>query len=289
MDSDIGSGLGVVKNNNALEANGESNGAVVVNTASYNSLVPKDEQAEREILSKEYEEARKQGMFSSAAGMAHIENVLDGKLYAAIRVDEQGNRTIEFCQQYDGGEFSPKVTVSQADLRFAAMNNFVPDGIPVPRMKARLGKFLEQVTTDYFGRVSGGTVYPPIDILSALVAVIDQLPEFRANGGGWTPETLYAAVMDMVNGRTTPPITPFGEHKAFMAFAAFQIDAMAEHLAMKSGRELLKLLNEYHLLYLEDSSQGYQSKVYIEGTMRDWAYCIYRAEYIAERLRLKGR
>ena len=207
-------------------------------------LVPEEERAESEVLPKEYEEARRQGMFSSAAGMARIDHVLDGKLFAAIRVDDQGNRMIEFCQQYDGGEFSPKVTVSQADLRFAAMNNFVPDGIPVPRMKARLGKFLEQVTTDYFGRVPGGTVYPPIDILSALVTVIDQLPEFRANGDGWTAETLYAAVMDMVNGVTTPPITPFGYHKAFMAFADFQIEAMAQHLEMKSGRELLKLLDQ---------------------------------------------
>ena len=288
MDSDIGLGTEVIQDNKPLGVNEEKGGAVVVNAQSYALLVPEEERAESEVLPKEYEEARRQGMFSSAAGMARIDHVLDGKLFAAIRVDDQGNRMIEFCQQYDGGEFSPKVTVSQADLRFAAMNNFVPDGIPVPRMKARLGKFLEQVTTDYFGRVSGGTVYPPIDILSALVTVIDQLPEFRANGDGWTSETLYAAVMDMVNGVTTPPITPFGYHKAFMAFADFQIEAMAQHLEMKSGRELLKLLDQYHLLYITDSSRGYQSKVYIEGAQRDWSYCLYRAEFIAERLR-EGR
>lgn len=98
---------------------------------------------------------------------------------------------------------------------------------------------------------------------------IDQLPVFRTNRCGWTPEILYAAVMDMVNGKTTPPITPFGEHKAFMAFADFQIENMAEHLEMKSGRELLKLLDQYHLLYLTNSSRGYQSRVYVDGNNRD--------------------
>lgn len=289
MDSDISSGSVIVNSNNQLKVSEENNVAIVVDTPCYAMFVPEEEQAEKKVLSDEYEEARKQGIFSSAAGMARLKNVLDDKLYAAICVDDQGNRMIEFCQEYDNGGFSPKVTVSQADLRFAAMNNFVPDGIPVPRMKARLGKFLEQVTTDYFGRVSGGTVYPPVAILSALVAAIDQLPEFRANGDAWTSETLYAAIMDMVKGRTTPPITPFGEHKAFMAFADFQIDAMAEHLGMKSGRELLRLLDQYRLLYITDSSQGYQSKVYIDATKRDWSYCIYRAEYLAERLRLQGR
>ena len=285
MDSDIGLGIEVVTNNKPLGVNGENNGAVVVNTPGYALLVPEEERAEEKNLPEKYEEARKQGVFSSAAGMARIGNVLDGKIYAAIRVDDHGNRVVEFCQQYDNGDFSPRVSVSQADLRFAAMYKFVPEGIPVPRMKLRLGKFLEQVTLDYFGRVSGGMVYEPIEILNALVATIDQLPEFRTNGEGWTAETLYAAVMDMVNGKTTPPMTPFGDHKAFMAFADFQIEAMAQHLEMKNGRELLKLLDQYHLLYISESSRGYQSRVYIEGTQRDWAYCIYRAEYIAERLR----
>lgn len=285
MDSDIGLGIEVVTNNKPLGVNGENNGAVVVNTPDYALLVPEEERAESEALPKEYEEARRLGVFSSAAGMARIDNVLDGKIHAAIRVDDQGNRTIEFCQQYDDGTFSPKIDVSQADLRFAAMCKFVPDGITVPRMKLRLGRFLEQVTADYFGRISGGTVYSPIEILSALVTAINQIPEFRTNEDGWTAETLYAAVMDMVNGVTTPPITPFGKHKAFMAFADFQIENMAQELKMKDGRELLKLLDQYHLLYITDSSKGYQSRVYIEGNQRDWAYCIYRAEFIAERLR----
>ena len=285
MDSDIGLCIEVIPNNKHLGVNEENGGAVVVCAPGYALLVPKEERAEEKNLPEKYDEARKQGVFSSAAGMARIDNLLDGKIHAAIRVDDHGNRTVEFCQQYDNGDFSPKVSVSQADLRFAAMHGFVPEGVPIPRMKLRLGKFLEQVTLDYFGRVSGGVVYEPIEILNTLVAAIDQLPEFRMNGDGWTAETLYAAVMDMINGVTIPPITPFGNHKAFMAFADFQIEAMAQQLEMKSGRELLKLLDQYHLLYIADSSRGYQSKVYIEGTQRDWAYCVYRAEYIAERLR----
>lgn len=287
MDSDIGSGIEIINNCSPLEASGDGNGAVVVNTPSYASLVPEEEQADDTALSSEFAEALVQGVFSPASGMAQIQNALDGKLYAAISVDEKGDRTIEFCQKYDSGEYSPKVTVPLADLRFAAMYNFIPEGIPVPIMKARLAKFLEQVTLDYLGRVSEGKVYQPVEILSALMVAIDQLPVFRTNRCGWTPETLYAAVMDMVNGKTTPPITPFGEHKAFMAFADFQIENMAEHLEMKSGRELLKLLDQYHLLYLTNSSRGYQSRVYVDGNNRDWAYCVYRAEYIAEKLRTR--
>lgn len=285
MDSDLGSVIEVAQNNQPLGVSGESNVAVVVNALDYASLVPEEERAESEVLPQEYKEACEMGVFSSAAGMARIDNALDGKLFAAISVDAKGNRTIEFCQQYDSGDFSPKVTVSQGDLLFASANGFVPNGVPVPRMKARLGKFLEQVTIDYFSRIARGTVYPPVDILRALVTVIDQLPVFRANSGEWTPVTLYAAIMDMINGKTTAPITPFGKHKAFMAFAEFQINAMADHLKMKSGEELLKLLAEYRFLYLTESSEGYQSRVYVEGNQRDWAYCIYKAEYIAARMR----
>lgn len=143
MDSDIGSGIEIINNCSPLEASGDGNGAVVVNTPSYASLVPEEEQADDTALSSEYAEALVQGVFSPASGMAQIQNALDGKLYAAISVDEKGDRTIEFCQKYDSGEYSPKVTVPLADLRFAAMYNFIPEGIPVPRMKARLAKFLE--------------------------------------------------------------------------------------------------------------------------------------------------
>ena len=277
-----------LRNETVTEISEVNNVAVVMSSPTYASLVPEEERAEEVLLAEEYKEARNQGLFSTAAGMARLENVLDGNLYAAIRVDENGNRNIEFCQRYCDGSFSPKVVVSQADLRFAAMYQFVPNGITIPRLKTRLGKFLEQVTSDYFGRISGAVVYSPVDILNALVAAIDKLPEFQTNGGGWTPETLYAAIADIINGKGTSPIRPYKEHKSFMVFADFQIDMMAQNLDMKSGKELLKLLDQFNLLYLTKSSKGYQSKVYIDENTRDWAYCIYRAEYLAECLCARG-
>ena len=109
MDSDLGSVIEVAQNNQPLGVSGESNVAVVVNALDYASLVPEEERAESEVLPQEYKEACEMGVFSSAAGMARIDNALDGKLFAAISVDAKVTARSSFANSTIVETFLPKL------------------------------------------------------------------------------------------------------------------------------------------------------------------------------------
>lgn len=59
--------------------------------------------------SAELENADKKGFFSPVIGMARLSNILDGKYFAQICINEDGCRRIEICQEYETGGFSPKI------------------------------------------------------------------------------------------------------------------------------------------------------------------------------------
>ena len=46
--------------------------------------------------------------------------------------------------------------------------------------------------------------------------------------------------------------------------------------------KLVRQLAEYNLLYVQASGNGYQSKVRIDDTTEEWAYCLYDLKYLSQ-------
>ena len=236
-------------------------------------LIPEDERAEAESPDSTIQLAQKKGFFSPAAGMTCISLDSGGVIYAKIQVDPTGNRHILYCQRYENGSFSPQMQVSQANLLYAATQEFTAKNISIPLQKRDLSHFVSSATNDYFGKLCGTPVLNIVDILSALCKHLGNLPVTKEITGELTTQQLYDEVCHHM---TRIPHFLYGTHKSYHALCDYGINYIAEQLEMKP-KELIKKLAEHHLLYLPDSSKGYQAKVNIDGT-GEWLYCILKIE-----------
>ena len=57
--------------------------------------------------------------------------------------------------------------------------------------------------------------------------------------------------------------------------------ALAKYMNMPMMK-LVRQLSEYNLLYVQASGNGYQSKVRIDDTTEEWAYCLYDLKYLSQ-------
>ena len=95
---------------------------------------------------------RKYGVLATIDGMANIQSVFDNRLYASVSVDEEGNRSIIFCEKYSAGTFSPKMRVSQGDLHMLQMYNTTSLAPLAVKMKNHAAKFLLELSKDYLDK-----------------------------------------------------------------------------------------------------------------------------------------
>jgi len=221
--------------------------------------------------------------FGATAGMVQIVNALDDKLYARVYVSPEGVRSIEFCEQYSDGRYSPRMMVEQSDLLLAARYNFVAKGIPERAVKSKISKFMMKVMHDYLGRYDGPEEeLDIISILNTLLKVRAQLPVYRDVPKELTPKEFYRQVIEAIK---TGDYTWVDEHKAYYTLDRDQIDRLEKDLGLKRN-ELLPKLKMYGFLYLTDSCRGYQSNIRFkngDGTSStEWVYCIYKMEYFVE-------
>lgn len=257
--------------------------------ASPEGMVPINERAIAEdICMEKFEDARAAGFFSAAVGMAQITNRLNGVIHAAVHVDAKGERTVQFCERYPDGRFSPKVTVKQSILLLASINNFAPDAIPASGLKKKISKFVADTAESYLGTYSDdGIPLNPIEILKALASARNSLPVVQDGIEVLPAEKLYIQIETIMRSWIYNPLTEPKGPKSYAILADFQIESLAKSLGMKENA-LLRLLKEYHFLYLTESSVGYQTRVRFGKDengkdVLDWCYCLFKTDYIGER------
>lgn len=317
------------KTNNAKE----TNGMIKENTlfgptpdTEILNLIPKDEQAvdtknntfheisdvhrdliaeipddEREDISESVvtniDLIREQGGFSTVQGMQGFVSDHGAIFYACIHEDSNHNKFIEYCQQYQNGKISAKMSIPYADLILAANYNFNSKAISETSIRNDVAKFLLRISKDYCNKLD----YPRecLNITNLLMTIINNfstLPMISDVSKYENPEILYNETVRNIK-KLGPAL--IDEHKAYYTLDRDQIDAVADGMGMKRD-ELLKMLKESHMLYLAPSSNGYQtcvrfkankglSEEFLGESHTEWCYCVLKMEYLAEQRKMKSR
>lgn len=246
--------------------------------------VPEEDKAEECEAPGEFQKMREKGFFSPVRGMANIQNVLGGKIYAQLYEDSRGMRFVEYCQKYGDGTFSPKMRLPQADMRIAERFGFVSKDIPEAKVRNRVASFIIKALDEYEGTFRGEEeeLLEVVDILNVLVRAMKSLPVHAEEPEEMEPEEFYRSVVHHIEER---PSLWQKEHKSYYVLDEDGLGSVAKLMRMKP-RELLRKLDKHGFIYRAKSSKGYQTNVRFrmeDGTsFTDWMYCIYRLQYFVE-------
>lgn len=243
-------------------------------------------------LAAEIAQAEKLGCFSAANGMAQITNVFDGRLFASVQVDKEGNRNITFCEMYESGEFSPKMQITQANL--IMLNNYKvnPNSISDPTDRAMIRKVNRNLIIDYCNKFNGNIPLNIDEIVKVLALVRTSLPAYKEIPYDETRQGFYEKVVScLVDNVMIKANKWVFSHKSYYALEDELLRELSRDLGMKSDK-LLEKLKKHRLLYLTKSSTRYKTKVRVDcnkydspkeeqmygypGPRTDWLYCIYK-------------
>ena len=265
--------------------------AVVIPVKVDDEIIPEEERADTEASGpNEFDKAAELGAFSPVAGMGHIQGVLNDRLYAAIYVDDEGDRYVEVCEEFADGTFSSKLKFSQSDFMKASMCNFNPYAIkkdnPLMLIKSDASKFLTNLIDKRLAICTGKELsFDIFEMLRVIKGAWANLPVFQEDAST-KRYRFYKRFMAKVKECA---LDRDKEHKAYNAFEYEEIEFIAEGLEMQPT-DLLKTLREYGFLYLTDSSRGYQTCVRLKESIdplektpipshTEWRYCVYKLEY----------
>ena len=255
------------------------------NMPSFSSLVLPDEIANELVGNQNSTERYKElGFFSPIRGMVNISNRLDGKLYAKLYENENGQRNIEYVQEYVNERYSPKMSLSQAGIRIAAQYGFSSEGIQERKIRSKISNFILEANEDYYGKFRGvkADELDVADILNTLYEALPHLPVISGKPSELEEEDFYQSLDFHIKEL---PYLHTREHKSYYPLEEEEIETLAGKMDMKK-LELLKKLKQYDFLYLVSSSKGYQTNVRIKfpdgKTYTEWRYCIYKLSYFAD-------
>lgn len=251
---------------------------IIKDFSKFQDFIPEDERDIETELPTKYSKAKDMGYFSPATGMAQLGNIFGDCIYAAIYENETGKRIVKFCQKYLDGAFSPQMSVSQADLLLLAVNNFKPQNIDMPPIKAKVNKFIGEIWDEYYGKVMGQEHLNILSILQALYKSLESLPIYL-NAKAMPPEQFYMMVVEAIQNNFNKEIHFYIYHKSYYALSEDELSLVLKELGLTKN-ELLAKLVEYKFLYTTPSSNKYKTKVRICEDETQWSYCIVRLEYM---------
>ncbi len=222
---------------------------------------------------------------SALLRMGHVRNVLNDALYARIYEDHKGFRYVDFCQRYNNNSLSPQMRISQDDLMTTAMYEYGTRSIDEAGtgVKRKISNFKAKVHKEYFGKFRGsfGDMLPVEDILYGIAIALHMLPVYSDDDRTLKRTEFYYQVVEMAKNR---PSQTVGKFNSYYALTEEEIGHIAQDLK-KDRISFLRELKDYGLLYLTDSSKGYQTNVrckYDDGTSRtEWRYCILKMDHLA--------
>ena len=272
----------------AVDMNSDSNIKVEVIGTGDNIVTEEDKAEDAEHFFGELERAVNLGILSPVDGMGRIRGILDDSVYARIIETADGDRYLEFCEQYENGKFSHRFKVWQDDLFMAARCGFQPQTIkkgsePID-MQDDVKKFMKNLVKEYCRKYNGNRMHNIVEILTGLFKAYKQLPVEKEDVESEI-EVFYKRLVSEIRQLTLPDCF---ENKSYYVLAEEDIDGLARKFKM-TRLEFLRQLKEYNLLYLTLSSKGYQTNVRLrwKGNLLPhetaWRYCIYNLEYLNSR------
>lgn len=217
-------------------------------------------------------------LITPVMGLCRICNRCGGKIYAGVRVDTGGNRSVVFRQEYQDGGFSPEFVIAQEELLTVAF--YKNSGIAELEKDAK--KAIKIIFKEYFSRTDNTEILNLLEVVGALAEALKELPIIEQEAEMSTVE-LYAIVVEMLKDRGILELLR-EENRGYLILGDNEVCALAIELQMPKN-EALKLLKAKSLLYLTASCRGYKCKVQIgrkpDGTIEyDWAYCVYDLEML---------
>lgn len=197
-------------------------------------------------------------------------------IYAYIEEDEEANRKICFCQQYEDGTFSEILTISQADVVTIIMAGDASDIFAQSQAK----KICVNFRLKYGGSFCGTRAeFMSIrDIAEMIAGELQNIPVYRDDLTEVERVEFYQRLIRIIKGMTSQMLN---DHRAYYPLSTEDLEYIARNLGMTKVN-LLKSLKKYDFLYLSSSSKGYQTNVRLNGTGKEsfttWRYCVIRDE-----------
>lgn len=202
--------------------------------------------------------------------MANIQGVMEDRIFAGIRENDGGIRSIEFVQRYSNGSFSPKMKISQADIMMSQI-----------KTGKKIARFEEKVTNEYLGKFRGDPreILDIREIIKTLFIALPALPMQSDDYAEFKRRQFYFDVMEIVS---TSPCRICDDNRAYYPLIEEEILDIAQNLKM-TKLDLLRKLRDYGFLYLTNSSTGYQTNIRCtypdKSTYTTWRYCLYKINY----------
>lgn len=198
------------------------------------------------------------GLISPVSGLYRIVNRCNDCIFAGIHVDEKGNRSIHFRQQYTDRTYSPEFIIPQDSLFMVV--HYRRTGNPALEQDAK--KAMKAITREYLRKLSSNELLDIPEVLDALSEVLKNLP-IVSREHELTAVGLYAEVIEILRnmGGAVPLLdTLRNEKRGYLVLDDSMVGVIAQELQMPR-KQLLMQLKRYNLLYLTGSCQGYQSKI----------------------------
>ena len=276
----------------AVDMNSDSNIKVEIMGTGDNIVTEEDKAEDAEHFFGELERAANLGILSPVDGMGRIRGILDDSVYARIIETADGDRYLEFCEQYENGKYSHRFKVGQDDLIMAARCGFQPQtikkGSELIYIKRDVITFMKNLTREYCRKYSGNNTHNIVEILTGLCKAYKQLPVEKEDVESEI-EVFYKRLVSELHNFS---YTSCPEHKSYYVVEDEDIDYLARQFKM-TRLKFLKQLKDYNLLYLTSSSKGYQTNIRFslsspyslvpDKTFTKWVYCIYNLEYLNSR------
>lgn len=258
---------------------------VTENTDAISQMIDEDERALSNESAIQIQNMLRMLDQSALLGMGQVKNVLNDALYARIYEDHKGFRNVEFCQRYIHNGLSPLMCISQDDLMTTAMYEYSTQPVNEPNrgVKRKISNFKAKVHKEYFGKFRGGfeDMLPVEEILFSLATALHMLPVYSDDNRALKRTEFYYQVIGQAKNCTSQVM---GNFNSYYALTEEEIGYIAQDLK-KDRISFLRELKDYGLLYLTDSSKGYQTNVrckYDDGTSRtEWRYCIFKLSHLA--------
>lgn len=190
--------------------------------------------------------------------------------------DEEADRKISFCQQYEDGTFSKILTISQADVITIIMAGNESDIFTQSRADKICVKFGLKYANSFFG--TRKDVMTIREIVEMIAGELSYIPVYRDDLTEVVRVEFYQKLVSRIKVMTSQVLN---DHKAYYPISTEDLEHLARNMGM-SKVDLLKKLKKYGMLYLTPSSKGYQTNVRLNGAGEDsfttWRYCILRDE-----------
>ena len=259
---------------------------VTENMDAVSQLIDEDERAVSSESANKIQDMLRMVDQSTLSRMGHVRNILNDMLYARIYEDYKGFRYVEFCQRYHNKSISPLMRISQDDLMITAMYEYSTQSINKPSagVKRKISNFKAAVHREYFGKFRGGfgDMLSVEDILYGLATVLHMLPVYSDDNRALKRTEFYYQVIEKAKKCPSQVVSKFN---SYYALTEDDIGCIAEELKKKDRISFLRELKDYGLLYLTDSSKGYQTNVrckFDDGSSgTEWRYCILKLAHLA--------